>query len=169
MSDFAGFRQPKSSLAQNDANSYSGHSMARRFVAQLSCVSLPLRIAVLTGSTLTRSNSPRLSLQAPRRALHVTSLRRNIPPPSESAPAAAKPKKAPSTTTLFYRQLVPSMLHCIALGSIVYYALELVHNTLDNEFIIEELRGEVLELEGRLEGMIETSEMVQKKKRGWFW
>lgn len=61
------------------------------------------------------------------------------------------------------------MLHCIALGSIVYYALELVHNTLDNEFIIEELRGEVLELEGRLEGMIETSEMVQKKKRGWFW
>ena len=61
------------------------------------------------------------------------------------------------------------MLHCIALGSIVYYALELVHNTLDNEFIIEELRGEVLELEGRLEGAVKGSEGTEKKKRGWFW
>ena len=43
------------------------------------------------------------------------------------------------------------MLHCLALGSIVYYALELLHSTLDNELVIEELRREVEKLEGRLE------------------
>lgn len=69
------------------------------------------------------------------------------------------------------------MLHCIALGSIVYYALELVHNTLDNEVIIEELRAEVSLLEGRLEGVVKGSEGKEGGKgmgtgtgrRGWFW
>ena len=61
------------------------------------------------------------------------------------------------------------MLHCIALGSIVYYALELLHNTLDNEFIIEELQAEVAVLEGRLEQAIQGSEKRVEKKRGWFW
>lgn len=43
------------------------------------------------------------------------------------------------------------MLHCLALGTIVYYAAELLHNTLDNELVIEELEDKVRALEGRLD------------------
>lgn len=49
------------------------------------------------------------------------------------------------------------MLHCLALGSIVYYGLEVTHHYLDSELIIEELQARVRELErgvqeGRLIG-----------------
>lgn len=103
------------------------------------------------------------------RTLQTTSFRRF---PS-SAPVAPTPKKAPSPTTLFYRQLVPSMLHCIALGSIVYYALELLHNTLDGELIVEELSLQVEMLEGELnllkKGVEGSTTQSSEVKKGWFW
>ena len=43
------------------------------------------------------------------------------------------------------------MLHCLALGSIVYYALELVYMTLKREQQVELLGGRVKELEDELE------------------
>lgn len=65
------------------------------------------------------------------------------------------------------------MLHCLALGSIVYYALELLHSTLDNELVIEELQQEVEKLEGRLDelrwGKVEGGEAPVPGKGGSWW
>ncbi|GAA6003969.1 hypothetical protein JCM10207_006491 [Rhodosporidiobolus poonsookiae] len=70
-------------------------------------------------------------------------------PPSLYPQPHEKPQR--SATSEFYRALVPSMLHCLALGSIVYYALELVWMYLKREKEREELRKRVEELEGELE------------------
>lgn len=63
------------------------------------------------------------------------------------------------------------MLHCLALGSIVYYALELLHSHLESELVIEELTGEVHALEKRLDevrwGADETAEGKSAGARGW--
>lgn len=39
------------------------------------------------------------------------------------------------------------MLHCLALGSIVYYSLELLHHTLESEVVQAELEAKVQGLE----------------------
>lgn len=39
------------------------------------------------------------------------------------------------------------MLQCLAFAWITYYSLQLLHNTLENEFIIEDLGVEVRRLE----------------------
>ncbi|CEQ40653.1 SPOSA6832_02287 [Sporobolomyces salmonicolor] len=57
----------------------------------------------------------------------------------------------PSPTAVFYRALVPSILHCLALGSIVYYALELSYMWLRREKDAEDLGARVAELERELE------------------
>ncbi|KWU45869.1 hypothetical protein RHOSPDRAFT_32342 [Rhodotorula sp. JG-1b] len=68
----------------------------------------------------------------------------SAPPPPDSKP------KQRSATSEFYRALVPSMLHCLALGSIVYYALELAYIYLAREKEGETLRARVEQLEGEL-------------------
>ncbi|GAA5906380.1 hypothetical protein JCM5296_003184 [Sporobolomyces johnsonii] len=70
---------------------------------------------------------------------------------SSSSPAAPPPRDQPSPTAIFYRALVPSILHCLALGSIVYYALELTYMWLRREKEAEELGAKVAELERELE------------------
>lgn len=58
-----------------------------------------------------------------------------------------KPRNA---TSEFYRNLIPSMLHCLALGSIVYYALEVGYMYLSREKQAEDLGKRVEELEREL-------------------
>ncbi|POY72338.1 hypothetical protein BMF94_4640 [Rhodotorula taiwanensis] len=70
------------------------------------------------------------------------------PPPSGGS--GRQPPKPRSATSEFYRALVPSMLHCLALGSIVYYALELGYVWLAREKEGEELRLRVAQLESEL-------------------
>ncbi|KAM0752167.1 hypothetical protein T439DRAFT_379273 [Meredithblackwellia eburnea MCA 4105] len=72
----------------------------------------------------------------------------STPRPSQSQ---SHQRQGPSPTAIFYRHLVPSMIQCLAIGSIVYYALELLHNTLDRERIIEELQAKVDGLERELQ------------------
>ncbi|GAA5972300.1 hypothetical protein JCM3765_007661 [Sporobolomyces pararoseus] len=85
-----------------------------------------------------------------RNLLSTSLARRSI---SSSSPEASSSTTStgPSATAVFYRALVPSMLHCLALGSIVYYALELVYMTLKREQQVELLGGRVKELENELE------------------
>ncbi|GAA5927394.1 hypothetical protein JCM1841_000459 [Sporobolomyces salmonicolor] len=71
--------------------------------------------------------------------------------PSSSSAAAPRPRPQPSPTAVFYRALVPSILHCLALGSIVYYALELSYMWLRREKDAEDLGARVAELERELE------------------
>ncbi|GAA6000583.1 uncharacterized protein JCM10292_000496 [Rhodotorula paludigena] len=59
-------------------------------------------------------------------------------------------EERPSATAEFYRALVPSMLHCLALGSIVYYALELTYMYLLREKQGDDLRAKVAALEDEL-------------------
>ncbi|GAA5869180.1 hypothetical protein JCM3774_003973 [Rhodotorula dairenensis] len=68
----------------------------------------------------------------------------NPPPPGSTEP------KQRSATSEFYRALVPSMLHCLALGSIVYYALELGYLYLAREKEGETLSARVDQLEAEL-------------------
>ncbi|SCV69308.1 BQ2448_2328 [Microbotryum intermedium] len=56
-----------------------------------------------------------------------------------------------SATSIFYRKLVPSMLHCLALGSIACYALELLHSHLYGQYIAKELQTRVDGLKSELE------------------
>ncbi|BGP34089.1 hypothetical protein JCM10296v2_005904 [Rhodotorula toruloides] len=58
-----------------------------------------------------------------------------------------KPRNA---TSEFYRDLIPSMLHCLALGSIVYYGLETGYMYLSREKQAEDLGKRVEELEREL-------------------
>ncbi|GAA6064724.1 hypothetical protein JCM10212_005847 [Sporobolomyces blumeae] len=109
----------------------------------------------------------------PARGLASTSSIRSLPSPtarlasravSSSAPTRASTnpvldhesdpshrREGASATAVFYRNLVPSMLQCLALGSIVYYALELTWMTLDRERKVERLSDEVTRLERELE------------------
>jgi len=64
------------------------------------------------------------------------------------------------------------MLHCLALGSIVYYALELTWMTLAREKQGEELRARVEQLEGQLAearaGKVDAQEVGQAARRSWW-
>ncbi|GAA5975000.1 hypothetical protein JCM11641_006797 [Rhodosporidiobolus odoratus] len=62
-----------------------------------------------------------------------------------------QPQKQRSASAEFYRALVPSMLHCLALGSIVYYAMELGWMWLKREKEGVELSERVKVLEEELE------------------
>lgn len=88
---------------------------------------------------------------------------------SPTSPPPSTPKKKSSPTALFYRNLLPSMLHCLALGSIIYYALELLHNFLDAELIKEELDLKIEGLERELEIVRAGVNEQAQKKKGWFW
>jgi hypothetical protein len=61
------------------------------------------------------------------------------------------------------------MLHCLALGSIVYYALELLHHTLDRELVVEELETKVRGLEGELEVLRSGSDGLVQGESGKSW
>ncbi|GAA5823200.1 hypothetical protein JCM11251_007521 [Rhodosporidiobolus azoricus] len=88
------------------------------------------------------------------------------PPPSDATRRSA--------TSEFYRALVPAMLHCLALGSIVYYALELGWMWLKREKEGGELRDEVERLERELERVrrtgagVEKGEEGEKEERSWW-
>lgn len=90
------------------------------------------------------------------------------PPPDPSPPK----ERSTSATAQFYRDLVPAMLHCLALGSIVYYALELTWMTLAREKQGEELRARVEQLEGQLAearaGKVDAQEVGQAARRSWW-
>jgi len=59
------------------------------------------------------------------------------------------------------------MLHCLALGSIVYYALELVYMTLSREKQVEVLGDKVRRLEEALEiARVEPVEGVSRNTKG---
>ncbi|GAA5876913.1 hypothetical protein JCM8547_006309 [Rhodosporidiobolus lusitaniae] len=62
-----------------------------------------------------------------------------------------EPPKQRSASAEFYRQIVPSMLHILALSSIVYYALELSWMWLKRDKEGVELREKVEKLEKELE------------------
>ena len=57
------------------------------------------------------------------------------------------------------------MLHCLALGSIVYYALELLWSSLESELVIGELQGQVTELEERLDAVRWGAEVEDEARR----
>lgn len=52
------------------------------------------------------------------------------------------------------------MLHSIALGSILYMAVELAHNFLEREYVAERLQGEVYRLEGELDELRQEGRRV---------
>ncbi|GAA5956307.1 hypothetical protein JCM21900_006138 [Sporobolomyces salmonicolor] len=95
--------------------------------------------------------------------------------PSSSSAAAPRPRDQPSPTAVFYRALVPSILHCLALGSIVYYALELSYMWLRREKDAEDLGARVAELEreleearkGRATGGVGAGERTERRGRWW--
>ncbi|GAA5954796.1 hypothetical protein JCM8115_005533 [Rhodotorula mucilaginosa] len=102
----------------------------------------PISVAAWTISrTLVTHRAPELAPASTQPPLSSGS----APPPPDSKP------KQRSATSEFYRALVPSMLHCLALGSIVYYALELGYIYLAREKDGETLRARVEQLEGELE------------------
>ncbi|KAL8277424.1 hypothetical protein RQP46_010146 [Phenoliferia psychrophenolica] len=88
----------------------------------------------------------------------------STPPSPSSSPPPPAPRER-SVTGQFYRQLVPSMLHCLALGSIVYYALELLWSHLESEVVIGELQGQVKELEERLDAVRWGGEVEEEASR----
>ncbi|ORY88184.1 hypothetical protein BCR35DRAFT_301696 [Leucosporidium creatinivorum] len=102
---------------------------------------------------LTLAMALRTPLRAtPARSTLTPLLRRHLstPPPAPEA-SSSKSSSGPSATALFYRQLVPSMIACLSIGSIVYYALELTHSILDREVVVRELEEKVATLEGEVE------------------
>lgn len=60
------------------------------------------------------------------------------------------------------------MLHCLALGSIIYYSLELLHNYLDSELIKEELEIKIMILESELEGLRKGVEEGGRESGSWW-
>jgi len=64
------------------------------------------------------------------------------------------------------------MLHCLALGSIVYYALELAYMVLSREKQGDELRAKVERLEGQLAearaGKVDVPERARAAPRSWW-
>jgi len=88
-------------------------------------------------------------------------------PRYSSSTASPPPQNGPSATAIFYRALLPSMLHCLAIGSIVYYALELVYMTLSREKQVEVLGDKVRRLEEALEiARVEPVEGVSRSTKG---
>jgi hypothetical protein len=67
------------------------------------------------------------------------------------------------------------MLQCLAFAWITFYSLQLLHNTLENEFIIEDLGTEVKRLEADVENLkngrsIDTPSVNEQSKSWWkFW
>ncbi|SCZ97522.1 BZ3500_MvSof-1268-A1-R1_Chr4-3g07228 [Microbotryum saponariae] len=61
-----------------------------------------------------------------------------------------------SATSVFYRKLAPSMLHCLALGSIVCYGLELLHSHLHGQYLAKELQARVDELKIDIEQVLSS-------------
>ncbi|GAA5864890.1 hypothetical protein JCM5353_003324 [Sporobolomyces roseus] len=88
---------------------------------------------------------PSQSISSPLRSFSLSS------PRYSSSTASTPLRDGPSVTAVFYKALLPSMLHCLALGSIVYYALELAYMTLSREKQVEELGDKVRRLEEALE------------------
>ncbi|BGP42241.1 hypothetical protein JCM10449v2_006246 [Rhodotorula kratochvilovae] len=93
------------------------------------------------------------------------------PSPSPNSRSAGE-ERARSASAEFYRAMVPSMLHCLALGSIVYYALELAYMMLAREKEGLDLREKVARLEGELEaarrGEGSEQEVREGKGRSWW-
>ncbi|GAA5898465.1 hypothetical protein JCM6882_007783 [Rhodosporidiobolus microsporus] len=100
--------------------------------------------------TLARPSASSILLAPPLRPLSTipTSFTPGGPDPPSLYPPEP-PRR--SATAEFYRALVPAMLHCLALGSIVYYALELGWMWLKREKEAGELRERVGGLEEELE------------------
>ncbi|GAA5897635.1 uncharacterized protein JCM6883_006762 [Sporobolomyces salmoneus] len=128
-------------------------------------------------ATPARRPNVALSIRSPffRKFLSTSLPRRSTTASPESS---ATSPAGPSATAVFYRALVPSMLHCLALGSIVYYALELAYMTLKREQQVELLGDKVRKLEGELEdarrgpigrvtGMIERKTDEREEKPWW--
>ncbi|GAA5922086.1 hypothetical protein JCM3775_003486 [Rhodotorula graminis] len=94
----------------------------------------------------------------------------STPPPPPPGPP--QQPKARSATSEFYRNLVPAMLHCLALGSIVYYALELTYMVLSREKQGDELRAKVERLEAQLAearvGKVEAQGGTPAPRRSWW-
>ncbi|GAA5891297.1 hypothetical protein JCM8208_002576 [Rhodotorula glutinis] len=94
----------------------------------------------------------------------------SAPPPPPPGPP--QQPKARSATSEFYRNLVPAMLHCLALGSIVYYALELAYMVLSREKQGDELRAKVERLEQQLAqaraGKLDVPGATQAAQRSWW-
>lgn len=111
-------------------------------------------------SLLPNSSSPRLTPLFLRTYASIpTHFVPGGPEPPNLLPPPA-PKRSASSE--FYRALVPSMLHCLALGSIVYYALELGWMWLKREKEGEELTRKVAELEREL--ALERTRGISKGK-----
>ncbi|BGP26460.1 hypothetical protein JCM10295v2_005413 [Rhodotorula toruloides] len=96
-------------------------------------------------------------------------------PPEPRQPLVREPKP-PNATSEFYRNLIPSMLHCLALGSIVYYALEFGYMYLSREKQAEDMGKRVEQLErelavARAGPAVAGSDRVQSSGQSWwkFW
>ncbi|GAA5991747.1 hypothetical protein JCM10908_001120 [Rhodotorula pacifica] len=120
------------------------NTLARRSAATSLYASRP-RAGPVSVAAWTISPARTLATQAST-PLSSPAIPQAPPPPPDSKP---QPKQR-SATSEFYRALVPSMLHCLALGSIVYYALELAYIYLAREKEGESLRARVEQLEGEL-------------------
>ncbi|GAA6018392.1 hypothetical protein JCM11491_005957 [Sporobolomyces phaffii] len=113
-------------------------------------------------SSLARTTLPLRT--RPSRLAPSPSTSRRLEPPRSNRPShrlvstsPASASSGPSATAVFYRALVPSMLHCLALGSIVYYALELAYMTLEREQQVDTLGTRVRLLERELDHARTTS------------
>ena len=73
---------------------------------------------------------------------------------------------------IIYRGFVPAMLHCLALGSITYYGLELYHARLSSRLMQQDLNAEVSrlahELSAREPGASNEKPTSTPSKR-WWW
>ncbi|KAK4057360.1 hypothetical protein OIO90_001428 [Microbotryomycetes sp. JL221] len=81
----------------------------------------------------------------------------------------------PSGATLFYRQMVPSMIAVLAISSTVYYGLELLHSVLDRQLYVQEMSKKVNELEMKLDQLKKATDTTttaqmgkQAEKRPWW-
>ncbi|GAA6056525.1 hypothetical protein JCM3770_006860 [Rhodotorula araucariae] len=128
-----------------------------------------------SSSPSTSSTLPRLVAPAP--ALSQLQRRCFTPPAAPTYdprhPSPDSPPPPPrSASAEFYRAMVPSMLHCLALGSIVYYALELAYMVLAREKEGLDLRDQVARLEGELEvarrGAVGAREEHGAKGKSWW-
>lgn len=71
---------------------------------------------------------------------------------------SAQARKPPSSHRLVYTQFWPAALKCLAIGSIVYYSLELTYTKLQHRFEIQDKEAEIKRLDQRLQQtMVESS------------
>ncbi|BGP18596.1 hypothetical protein JCM10213_004229 [Rhodosporidiobolus nylandii] len=120
-------------------------------LARVTLSAAPLRSSPLLARPLPTLLSRALSRPAARTLSTIPTQPPSYLSPPPLYPPGHEPQPERNASKEFYRALVPAMLHCLALGSIVYYAMELAWMWLSREKEGVKLKERVEELEAELE------------------